>query len=246
MSGKSAERTTYAEGTVVSEGAAGIAHAVRVKLCGLSRPEDVAAANAAHPDYVGFVVDFPRSHRSVPACDLPVLSDEVEKGIRRVGVFVDEPIEVVARLYSQGAIDVAQLHGHENETYIETLRQRCDVPIIQAFRVRSEQDVIRAEASTADLVLLDNGQGTGEAFDWSFVCGVRRPFMLAGGLGPLNVAGAIAAVRPWGVDMSSGIETDGLKDPKKMAAAVAAARTFSVGTSTVQVGVSPRSAHGVI
>lgn len=213
------------KGDAVAKGVADAAHTVRVKLCGLSRPEDVAAANDVHPDYVGFVVDFPRSHRSVASCDLPVLSAGVEKGIRRVGVFVDEPIEVVARLYSQGAIDVAQLHGREDEKYIEALRQRCDVPIIQAFRVRSEQDVIRAEASTADLVLLDNGQGTGETFDWSLVCGVRRPFMLAGGLGPLNVADAIDAAHPWGVDMSSGIETDGVKDPKKMAAAVAAIRT---------------------
>lgn len=225
MSGKGSTCRTSAEGTAVTEDVADTAHAVRVKLCGLSRPEDVAAANAVQPDYVGFVVDFPRSRRNVAACDLPVLSAEVDKGIRRVGVFVDEPIEVVAQLYNQGAIDMAQLHGHEDEKYIEALRKRCDVPIIQAFRVRSEQDVVRAEASTADLVLLDNGQGTGEAFDWSLVSGVRRPFILAGGLGPLNVADAIAAVRPWGVDMSSGIETDGLKDPKKMAAAVAAIRT---------------------
>lgn len=196
----------------------------RIKLCGMFRPEDVAAVNAFRPDFVGFVVDFPRSHRSVAASDLPILSSQVDKGIKRVGVFVDEPVETVADLYGQGAIDVAQLHGHEDETYIAALRALCDVPIIQAFRVRTKADVARAEASGADVVLLDNGQGTGEAFDWSLVCDVSRPFILAGGLGPRNVADAIAATRPWGVDMSSGIETDGLKDPAKMVAAIAAVR----------------------
>lgn len=199
-------------------------NATRVKLCGMFRQEDVDAVNAARPDYVGFVVDFPRSHRSVAADDLPALSMRVASGIRRVGVFVDEPVDKVARLFGEGAIDVAQLHGSEDESYIEALRQACDVPIIQAFRVRSTADVARAESSSADLVLLDNGQGTGETFDWSLVRGVRRPFVLAGGLTPENLGDAIAATHPWGVDLSSGIETDGLKDPSKMRAAVDAVR----------------------
>ena len=202
---------------------------VRVKLCGMFRPQDIEVANAVRPDYVGFVVDFPRSHRSVPADDVAALSSQVDAGIRRVGVFVDEPVEVVARLYQQGVIDVAQLHGHEDEEYLAQLRNACDAPTIQAFRVREAADVAHAVASTADLVLLDNGQGTGESFDWSLVREVGRPFVLAGGLTPANVADAIAAVRPWGVDMSSGIETDGVKDPSKMRAAVAAVRTAGGG-----------------
>ena len=197
----------------------------RIKLCGLSRPEDVTAANAARPDYVGFVVDFPRSRRSVSADAVAALAPHVDTGIRRVGVFVDEPISIVARLYEDGLIDVAQLHGHEDEGYLARLRTTCPVPIVQAFHVRTETDIARAQTSTANLVLLDNGQGTGQAFDWSLVCGIRRPFMLAGGLGPANVADAIRAVRPWGVDMSGGIETNGFKDPQKMMAAVAAVRT---------------------
>ena len=202
---------------------------VRVKLCGMFRPQDIEAVNAVRPDYVGFVVDFPRSHRSVRADDVAALSSQVDAGIRRVGVFVDEPVEVVARLYRQGAIDVAQLHGREDEAYLARLRNACDVPTIQAFRVREAADVVRAEASSADLVLLDNGQGTGESFDWSLVSEVGRPLMLAGGLTAANVAAAIEAVRPWGVDMSSGIETDGVKDPSKMRAAVAAARAAGGG-----------------
>ncbi len=196
----------------------------RVKLCGLSRPKDVAAANDVRPDFVGFVVDFPRSRRSVSSDDLPGLASLVTPGIGRVGVFVDEPPHVVARLFDEGAIDVAQLHGSEDESYLAELRALSDVPVWQAFSVRMPQDVAQAEASVADLVLLDNGQGTGKAFDWSLVRGVHRPFVLAGGLSPANVEEAIVATRPWGVDMSSGVETRGIKDPAKMRAAVEAVR----------------------
>lgn len=196
----------------------------RVKICGLRRPQDVEAANEARPDYVGFVVDFPRSRRSVPASELAELSRLVRPGIRRVGVFVDEPIEEIAKLFESDTIDVAQLHGSEDGAYLSRLRATCDVPVIQAFRMRDVEDVERTMASSADLVLLDNGQGTGHTFDWSLARDVRRPFMLAGGLGPKNVAQAIRAVRPWGVDMSGGVETEGAKDPIKMRAAVAASK----------------------
>lgn len=202
----------------------------RIKICGLSRPQDVEAANAAGPHMVGFVVDFPRSRRSVSAREVQVLSAGVAEGIARVGVFVDGPVEVIRDLWERGAIDAAQLHGSEDEAYVSALRACCGAFVIQALRVRTPADVARAEASPADLVLLDNGQGTGEAFDWSLVRDVRRPFMLAGGLGPANVAQAIEAVRAWGVDMSSGVETNGRKDPSKMAAAVSAVRGAYGGT----------------
>ncbi|MBR3315537.1 MAG: tryptophan synthase subunit beta [Atopobiaceae bacterium] len=231
MSGKG----TRGEGLAASLGATG---PTRVKLCGMMRPEDIEAVNEARPDYVGFVVDFPRSHRSVASEELPALSTLVAPGIQRVGVFVDAPVENVARLFVQGAIDVAQLHGHEDEGYIARLRSACGVPIIQAFSIRAASDVACAEASSADLVLLDNGQGTGEAFDWSLVRGVRRPFLLAGGLTAANVAQAMASVHPWGVDMSSGIETDGVKDRKKILAAVRAvqAEGSKMGNSSASRG----------
>lgn len=196
----------------------------RVKICGLRRPQDVEAANEARPDYVGFVVDFPRSRRNVPTSELASLSRLVRPEIRRVGVFVDEPVEAIARLFESGAIDVAQLHGSEDGEYLSRLRATCGVPVIQAFRMKGAEDVERTMASSADLVLLDNGQGTGHTFDWSLARDVRRPFMLAGGLGPKNVAQAIRAVHPWGVDMSGGVETEGTKDPIKMRAAVVAAK----------------------
>ncbi len=226
----------------VDEGSEPSPEAVRVKLCGLWRDEDVEAVLEAAPDYCGFVVDFPRSHRSVtPERAMELGGRLAGSGIARVGVFVDEAPETICRLVDAGAIDAVQLHGHEDAAYVHDLRERLDTTpqgrkahIIQAFKVRDAADLAAAEESPADLVLLDNGQGTGEAFDWSLlVIGAptrpARPFILAGGLMPQNVASAIAVTRPYGVDMSSGIESpsaDGspAKDPQKMIDAVAAVR----------------------
>ena len=199
----------------------------RVKLCGLWRDEDVDAVLEAAPDLCGFVIDFPRSHRSVT----PERARELGRrlagaGIERVGVFVDEDPETVAGLVRDGAIDAVQLHGHEDGTYIRGLRGAlpAGTRIIQAFRVREAADVERANQSPADLVLLDSGQGTGRSFDWALLANATRPYVLAGGLGPENVADAVRELHPWGVDMSSGIETNGEKDPSKMKAAVDAVR----------------------
>ena len=220
----------------------------RVKLCGMFRPEDVdalaamAAAGAA-PDLMGFIVDFPRSHRSVAPEQLAALTARAAAGAGaaaagadadaagaavapwRVGVFVDQPAAQVARIAAGCGLDLVQLHGHETSADVRALQAAAPgLGIIQAFRVRSAADVARACESPADMILLDSGQGSGEAFDWSLAAAATRPFMLAGGLGPDNVARAIRQVRPWGVDMSSGIETDRLKDPGKMETAVAAVR----------------------
>ena len=214
----------------------------RVKLCGLWRDEDVEAVLEAAPDYCGLVVDFPRSRRSVtPERAIELGCALADSGITRVGVFVDADPETIELLVLAEAIDAAQLHGHEDEAYVRGLRELLDTTslgrkarIIQAFKVRSADDLVAAEKSPADLVLLDNGQGTGEAFDWSLLAvgspmRPSRPFILAGGLTPQNVASAVAATRPFGVDMSSGIESPGpdgspAKDPQKMIDAVAAVR----------------------
>ena len=200
---------------------------VRVKLCGMSRAEDVAATNAVSPDLCGFVCLFPRSHRNVRAEELPALASQVADHVLTTMVIVDQPPELAVRIADVAGIDVIQLHGHEDATYVRALRAAFDGPIVQAFRIRAATDVERALASPADMVLLDAGQGSGVTFDWSLVegLGTRRPYILAGGLTPENVREAISELRPWGVDMSSGIETDGRKDPKKMAAAVAAVRS---------------------
>lgn len=187
----------------------------RVKTCGLSRTEDIVVANELRPDCVGFVF-WPKSRRYVTPEAAAGLRMLLSPDIPAVGVFVDEDPTVVANLLQQGTIQVAQLHGHEDETYIAALRQTTSAPIWKAFKLRTPEDAAAAEASAADLVLLDNGYGTGETFDWSLVRDVHRPYLLAGGLTPENVTEAVKTLEPFGVDVSSGIETDGHKDPDKM------------------------------
>lgn len=196
----------------------------RIKLCGLSRICDIEAANALMPDYIGFVF-APKSRRYVSPETAAGLRRLLHPEIQSVGVFVNEPPEHVAALLAAGTIDVAQLHGSEDEAYIHRLRTLTDRPLIQAFRIDSAADIQRAKASSADLILLDSGSGgTGTAFDWRLLQGIGRPYFLAGGLDPDNVGEAVRRLHPWGVDVSSGIETDNQKDKAKMAAFVAAVR----------------------
>ena len=196
----------------------------RIKLCGLTRPCDIEWANALAPDYIGFVF-AKKSKRYVAPERARTLREGLASGIRAVGVFVNEAPEAVAGLLNTGVIDIAQLHGGEDEDYIRAMRGLTDRPLIKAFRIDSAADLDRARQSSADHVLLDNGAGgTGTAFDWALLRDFDQPFFLAGGLGPDNVARAIKAVHPFAVDVSSGIETDGVKDYKKMTAFVSAVR----------------------
>ena len=196
----------------------------KIKLGGLTRPEDIEAANALKPDFIGFVF-AQKSRRYVSPEMAGRLRAGLDPGIRAVGVFVREKPEQVAALLNAGVIDLAQLHGGEDEAYIQRLRALTDRPLIQAFRVDTAADLERARASAADCILLDNGPGgTGAAFDWALLRGFERPYFLAGGLGPENVAAAVTALHPFAVDVSSGIETAGVKDPEKMRAFVQAVR----------------------
>ena len=139
-------------------------------------------------------------------------------------MFINEEPEKVACLLNHGVIDIAQLHGSEDEDYIRRLRNLTDKPIIKAFRIETAEDIADAESCTADYVLLDSGAGTGTKFDWNLIQGIKRPYFLAGGLGAHNVENAVKLLRPFAIDVSSGIETDGVKDKLKMAAFVAAVR----------------------
>lgn len=199
----------------------------KIKICGLSRECDVDFINDAEPDYAGFVIDFPRSRRNVSPERARELAKRLSPGIKAVGVFVDERPEVVAELINCGAIAAAQLHGSEDAEYIKNLRALCRCKIIQAFRVKDEEDVSRAARSTADYVLLDGGQGEGRRFDWKLAENFPRPCFTAGGIDADNAADVIEKLHPYALDMSSGVETDGFKDLKKIKAAVAAVRRFS-------------------
>ena len=195
----------------------------KIKLCGLSRLCDIETANELKPEYIGFVF-APKSKRYVKPDTAAELKARLSPNIKAVGVFVNESVDTVAELLRERIIDVAQLHSNEDERYIALLREQTDKPIIKAFRISSSTDIHKAEQSTADYILLDSGAGTGTVFDWSLVKSIKRPYFLAGGLGIHNVSSAVEALHPYAVDVSSGIEVDGLKDKTKMAAFVAAVR----------------------
>lgn len=197
----------------------------KIKLCGLSRPCDIEAANELMPDYIGFIFAA-KSRRHVSPETAASLKKLLHPEIKAVGVFVNEKPEQIAGLLKEGIIDIAQLHGsREDETYIRQLQTLTDRPIIRAFRIDTLQDAARAQSCSADYVLLDSGNGgTGTVFDWNLIRLMNRPFFLAGGLTPGNVKQALSALNPFAVDVSSGIETDGWKDPDKMKQFVYAVR----------------------
>lgn len=189
----------------------------------MSRECDIAAVNELQADYIGFVF-APKSKRRVSIEQAVGLKKILNPGIKVVGVFVNEDIQTVARLLNDGVIDMAQLHGSEDEEYIRQLRNNIDKPVIKAFQINTARDVQAAEKAGSDWVLLDAGSGSGKVFDWDLIQKIKRPYFLAGGLTSQNVALAINKLQPYAIDVSSGIETDGLKDKNKMAALMAAVR----------------------
>ena len=195
----------------------------KMKFCGLTGDCDIDAANELRTEYVGFVF-APKSKRYVTPERAAELKRQLAAGIKAVGVFVNDDLYHVAELLNRGIIDIAQLHGSEDEEYIGHLRQLTGKPIIRAYRIKTAEDIAEAEKCTADHVLLDSGAGTGEVFDWKLIKNMKRPYFLAGGLSPDNVENAVEQLSPYAVDVSSGIETDGVKDKAKMAAFAAAVR----------------------
>lgn len=195
---------------------------MKIKLCGMFRDCDIDYANEAKPDYVGFILGFPKSHRNIDAETARRLRSRLDTGIKAVGVFVNSPETTCAEYADCGITDVIQLHGDEDADFIRRLRELTSAPIIKAAKIRTPEDIGRVQALGADYVLLDNGTGTGEMFDHSLLDGaeIRQPFFLAGGLTPENLRQAAESVRPYCVDLSSGVETDRLKDREKMLEAV--------------------------
>ena len=193
----------------------------KIKICGLRRREDILAINEAKPDYCGFIIEFPRSFRSITADKARELVRELSPKIRAVGVFVNAPMELVRDLLNDGTLALAQLHGQESQEYIQELKVLTEKPLIQAFSIKSKEDVERARESVADYILLDQGSGgTGKVFDWSLVGEVGRPYFLAGGLDVENLREAIGLLHPWAVDLSSSLEIDGMKDAGRICQAV--------------------------
>ena len=189
----------------------------KLKICGLTCEEDIAAVNEVKPDFAGFVIQVPGRRRSLTTEQVKVRVEGLDQDILPVGVFVNAAPELPISLLRDGTLWAAQLHGEEEEDYIEKIQNMTGKPVIKAFSIKTPEDVQRALRSPADYILLDQGAGgTGESFDWTLVPPIRRPFFLAGGIGPGNIRSAIGTLHPWAVDMSSSLETEGKKDPEKL------------------------------
>ena len=202
----------------------------KVKMCGISKVETIPAVVEAKPDYMGLV--FAPSKRQVTVEQAKILIEELHKQcinhydtkvVKTVGVFVNETLDNLVRIADTANLDAVQLHGDEDEAFIQSLKERTNVEVWKAIQIRSAADVEEWIDSSADMLLFDayhkdERGGTGEVFDWSSLDAFERPFMLAGGIDSTNVARAIRTVRPYGIDISSGIETNGMKDDKKITA----------------------------
>jgi len=185
---------------------------MKIKICGLSRDEDIAYVNKVKPDYIGFV--FAKSKRQVSFKQAQKLKQNLDKDIQAVGVFVDEKIDVIEELVKAQIIDMVQLHGHEDQDDIDQLRTKIHCPLIKAIRIQSSQDLQHYE--NIDYYLLDGAQpGSGQVFDWQCIQNLDKPFFLAGGISLDNIEEALK-MPCWGIDVSSGVETEGVKDQKKI------------------------------
>ena len=190
----------------------------KIKICGLSHLEDIWTANEIMPDYIGFV--FAKSRRQISREQAVLLRGELKKGIQAVGVFVNAPQEEILSLTEDDIIDVVQLHGDEDESYMCSLRQRTKKPIIKAVRAERREQILRAQSLPCDYLLLDTFVkdrygGSGRQFDWDMIPELSRPYFLAGGISLENLREAMAR-GPYCIDLSSAVETDGCKDPEKM------------------------------
>ena len=202
----------------------------KVKMCGISKVETIPAVVEAKPDYMGLV--FAPSKRQVTVEQAKILIEELHKQcinhydtkvVKTVGVFVNETLDNLVRIADTANLDAVQLHGDEDEAFIQSLKERTNVEVWKAIQIRTAADTEKWIDSSADMLLFDayhkhERGGTGEVFDWSSLDAFERPFMLAGGIDSTNVARAIRTVRSYGIDISSGIETNGVKDDEKITA----------------------------
>jgi phosphoribosylanthranilate isomerase len=186
----------------------------KIKICGLFRDCDIDFVNEAMPDYAGFV--FAKSRRQITKEQAQNFRKNLKPEIISVGVFVDADISEIKELFDLKVISAAQLHGNETEEYIKELREKCAVKIIKAVNVLKNPDFEKIKNSFADFILFDSGTGSGKTFSWRLLPEMKRDFFLAGGLNIENIDEAVKQVKPFGVDLSSGVETDGFKDKEKI------------------------------
>ncbi|MDO4459074.1 MAG: phosphoribosylanthranilate isomerase [Clostridia bacterium] len=195
----------------------------KVKICGLRFTQDAEYVNEAKPDFAGFILSE-GFRRSIDLNTAITLREIIDKSINTVGVFVNEDISNILNAIESGAVGVIQLHGSEDNDYIDNLKKHTDKTIIKAFTIKSPDDIEKAKKCHADFVLLDSGTGTGKEFDQSLIGEFPREYFLAGGMNPDNVKQRINELKPYAVDVSSGVETDGIKDREKVIRFVREAR----------------------
>mgnify|MGYP000926050784 FL=1 len=204
----------------------------RIKICGLTRHEDIDAVNRYLPDYIGFV--FAKSRRQVSDERAMELKSRLDPRISAVGVFVNEDMERIVKLCGQGVIDVVQLHGDEEGDYITRLKQKIRNPVIKAVHVGKGKRAVNVYENIGDFLLFDTyheGQfgGSGKPFDWSLVEKPDRPYFIAGGINRSNVLSAIETLHPYGVDISSGVEKNGVKDGELIGEIITIIRNMKPG-----------------
>ena len=190
---------------------------VKIKICGLKRLEDIELVNKYKPDYVGFV--FADSKRKISHELAYKLKSNLDSNIISVGVFVDATLDEILKLFNEGIIDVAQLHGLESEEYITNLKEKTNynLKIIKAVEMSDDTDLSKYDNSKADYLLLDSGKGSGKTFDWQLISkDLNKEFFLAGGLNSSNIKHVIDEFNPYAIDLSSGLEVDGFKDENKI------------------------------
>ncbi|MCL2484749.1 MAG: phosphoribosylanthranilate isomerase [Endomicrobia bacterium] len=190
----------------------------KIKICGLKREEDIKYVNETKPDFAGFV--FAGVKRKIDFKAAEKFKALLNKDIKSVGVFVNEPIENIIDLYKSGIIDLVQLHGEEDAEYIKNLKDKIDIPIIKAIRLgchcEEAQCADEAIQGSFDYILFDSvGGGSGQSFDWNLIKDYKKPFFLAGGISMGNISEALK-LNPYCIDLSSGVETDGVKDFDKI------------------------------
>ncbi|MBS7007174.1 phosphoribosylanthranilate isomerase [Anaerostipes sp.] len=194
---------------------------MKIKMCGLRRTEDIIYANECIPDYIGFV--FAESKRKVSAEKAAKLGKELNPSIKKVGVFVNEPVRDLILAAEQSGIDIIQLHGDEDREYINEVKQGTEKEIWKAVRVKTAEDIEKTLKLPADKLLLDSFSensygGTGKVMDFDVLRQIKipKPYFIAGGLTIENLPGILEGLEPYGIDISSGIESGGVKDRDKM------------------------------
>lgn len=192
---------------------------INIKICGLKRIEDIECVNKFKPEYIGFV--FAKSRRQISYDMAVYLKKSLSDDIKTVGVFVNHEVDDIISLMNEGIIDIAQLHGDEEEDSIIKIKNKTNKKVIKAISVYSLEDILKWKDSKVDFLLLDNGSGgTGESFDWEVLDKLstiefNKPYFIAGGLNKENVKDVLK-YKPYAVDVSGGVESDGLKDEVKI------------------------------